>query len=138
MKHIEETIAVQLATWLQTHHKNIIYRFDLAADMKMTIGQAAKNKRLNKLPKYPDFFMAEPTAKYSGLFIELKKAKSEVFKQDGNYKKSNHVHGQRIILEILEHKGYLAVFAFSLEDAKEIITNYLKGNTDERHQRNYQ
>ena len=134
MRQKEQKIAIQLSQWLQKEHKNLLWRFDIAADLKLTIGQATKNKELNPHKKYPDFFLAETTYIHGGLYLELKTSRDEVFnKKNGEMKKSEHVQGQRIMLEILKCKGYKAEFAFGLEDAKRQISQYIKEKRDERH-----
>ena len=130
-RQIEHKIAKDLSKWLQDEHKNLIWRFDLAADLKLTIGQAKKNKELNPHKKYPDFFLCEPTKGYAGLYLELKKDRFEVFNKNGEMKKSEHIQGQRIMRDTLRLKGYKAEFALGLEDAKRIITEYIKEKNEE-------
>lgn len=125
-KEEQQRVAIPLSKWLQKEHKNLLYRFDLAADLKLTIGQAKKNKELNPHKKYPDFFLCETTPEYGGLYLELKKDRDEVYNKNGEMKKSEHIQGQRIMLEILRAKGYKAEFALGLEDAKEKIEHYIK------------
>lgn len=123
----EQRIAIQLSQWLQKEHKNLLWRFDLAADLKLTIGQAKKNKDLNPHTKYPDFYLCEPRGQYAGLYLELKVDRWEVFnKKSGEMKNTEHIQGQRIMRDILRLKGYKAEFALGLEDAKRHIAEYIK------------
>ena len=55
----EHNLYEQLARYLQLQYPNVIYRFDIAADLKLTPGQAAKHKRLHPERGYPDLFIAE-------------------------------------------------------------------------------
>lgn len=55
----EHNLYKQIARYLQLQYPNIIYRFDIAADLKLTPGQAAKHKRLHPERGYPDLFIAE-------------------------------------------------------------------------------
>lgn len=55
----EHQLYVQIARYLQENYPDVIYRFDIAADLKLTQGQAAKFKRLHPRRGYPDLFIAE-------------------------------------------------------------------------------
>ena len=56
----EHNLDEQIARYLQLQYPYVIYRFDIAADLKLTPGQAAKHKRLHPERGYPDLFIAEP------------------------------------------------------------------------------
>ena len=128
----EQRIAIQLSQWLQKEHKSLIWRFDLAADLKLTIGQAKRNKQLNRISKYPDFFLAEGTSKYGGLYIELKATREDLYKKDGELKNNKHILLQNAMLHLLRNRGFKAEFACGLEEAQELILNYMK-EKDEEH-----
>ena len=121
----EHDLYAMLADYLRYNYKNIIWRFDLAADLKLTIGQARKHKRLQQHRGYPDLFIAEPRGKYHGAYIELKKAGTRIFKKDGTLVADEHIREQFDMLEQLRRKGYVAEFACGFDEAKEIIDNYL-------------
>ena len=55
----EHNLYEQIAYHLQTQYPDVIYRFDLAADLKLTPGQAAKHHRLHQKRGYPDLLIAE-------------------------------------------------------------------------------
>ena len=78
----EDLLREQVAQYLQMQYPGVIYRFDLAADLKLTMGQAKKHKRLHPMRGYPDLFIAKAAPRcidgswnyeYHGLFIELKR-----------------------------------------------------------------
>ena len=121
----EHDLYAMLADYLRYNYKNIIWRFDLAADLKLTIGQARKHKRLQQHRGYPDLFIAEPRGKYHGAYIELKKAGTRIYKKDGTLVADQHIREQFDMLEQLRRKGYVAEFACGFDEAKEIIDNYL-------------
>lgn len=56
----EHEIYEEIALHMQRNFPNVIYRFDLAADLKLTPGQARKHKKLHPKRGYPDLFIAEP------------------------------------------------------------------------------
>ena len=123
----EHDLYTMLADYLRYNYKSIIWRFDLAADLKLTIGQARKHKRLQQHRGYPDLFIAEPRGEYHGAYIELKKAGTRIFKKDGTLVADEHIREQFDVLEQLRRKGYVAEFACGFDEAKRIIDEYLGG-----------
>lgn len=114
---------------MQIYHKDVIYRFDLSADLKLTKGQASKHKRLHPNRGYPDLFIAEPNGKYSGLYLEIKREGTSVFKKDGTLRKDEHLREQFDTLKKLILKGYKANFAVGYDDTIKQIEDYLGGKT---------
>lgn len=123
----EHEVYKYVALYLQGQHPDVIYRFDLAADLKLTPGQARKHKRLHPNRGYPDFFLAEPVGKYHGLYVEIKKDGESPFKKDGTLKKDPHLEEQQEMLERLEFRGYKAVFGVGLGEVIDLIEEYLGG-----------
>ena len=149
----EHQLYEKIARYMQQEHPNVVYRFDIAADLKLTKGQAAKFKRLHPERGYPDLFIASmvfkmPTdkerhhyqEKYGfemgfanlmkdhlkcGLYLELKAEGNSPFKKDGTLKKDEHLAEQQAMLEKLRKYGYEAKFATGFEEAKQIIDDYL-------------
>lgn len=78
---------------------------------------------------YPDLFIAEPRNGFSGLYLELKKDFSEVYKRDGSLRDLPHIQDQQKMLFRLQKKGYAAVFACGFDDAIGIIGSYLNPET---------
>lgn len=135
----EHDLYTMLADYLRHNYKDIIWRFDLAADLKLTIGQARKHKRLQQHRGYPDLFIAEPKKFYarngngnkqlatviSGLYLEIKKAGTRIYKKDGTLVADEHIREQFDVLEQLRKRGYMAEFACGFDEAKKIIDGYL-------------
>ena len=121
----EHQLYEQIARYLQLQYPDVIYRFDLAADLKLTQSQAAKHKRLHPKRGYPDLFVAEPVLKYAGLMIELKREGTRLRKKNGDFA-SEHIAEQAIMLGELDSRGYKAEFAVGFDEAKRIIDSYLK------------
>ena len=133
-KKIEESISLKVATFLKLQYPNINYRFDVGADIKLTMGQATKFKALQmKRRGYPDLFIARPSKGFSGLYIEVKKDMSEVYLKDGVTlkkrinKKTGKCHNQEQfeMLKSLNQDGYLAKYGFGFEDTIQKIREYL-------------
>ena len=136
----EEMVCNKIADYLNNQYPDVIYHFDYGSGLKMTKGQAVRQKRLNKCRGYPDLFIAEPRnivlgeskfddviVYYSGLYLEIKKEGTRLKKKNGEWA-SEHIAEQAKMLEALEDKDYRAEFAVGFEKAKEIIDNYLKNN----------
>ena len=138
----EHNLYEQIARYLQLQYPNVIYRFDIAADLKLTPGQAAKHKRLHPTRGYPDLFIAKPKdikvetalgGDYSlveiktlgGLYIEIKKDGEKLTKKDGSWR-TPHIAEQAEILERLRRAGYRAEFGVGFEECKQIIDEYLR------------
>ena len=127
----EHQLYEQIARYMQLQYPTVVYRFDLAADLKLTPGQAVKHKRLHPFRGFPDLFIAEPALDTdirkikAGLFIEIKKEGTRLKKKDGKWA-SEHIAEQAEMLDILEFRGYKAVFCVGFDEAKKVIDEYLK------------
>ena len=137
----EHSLYEQIARYLQLQYPNIIYRFDIAADLKLTPGQAAKHKRLHPERGYPDLYIAESSENinskdwngivrewgfYFGLYLEIKTESNSPYKKDGTLKKDQHLDEQARMLEKLRARGYKAEFGVGFEGCKKIIDEYLR------------
>lgn len=122
----EHDLYMMLADYLRYEYKGAIWRFDLAADLKLTIGQARKHKHLQQHRGYPDLFIAEPRGKYHGLFLEVKRPGVKVHKRDGELVADKHIREQESTLQELRERGYSAEFACGFDEAKKIIDGYLR------------
>lgn len=122
----EHKLYEQIARHLQEQYPGVIYRFDIAADLKLTMGQAAKHKRLHPERGYPDLFIAEPSSKDYGLYLEIKTESNSPYKKDDTLKKDKHLEEQAEMLERLRARGYKAEFGVGIENCKKIINEYLR------------
>ena len=120
----EESFHISLCMWLKLQYPHVIF-FSESSGMRLSIGQAVKLKKLRSLAKgLPDLFIAEPRGKYNGLFLELKRADTKLYKKDGS-PVNEHIKEQREILAKLNNKGYMATFGIGFDDTKKIIDTYL-------------
>ncbi len=122
----EHELYKQVAVFLQVKYPDVFYRFDLAADLKLTIGQARKHKMIHPYRGYPDLFIAKVMNGSCGLFIELKKDGTRIKKKNGEWA-SPHIKEQSEVLEKLRAEGYRAEFAVGFEEAISLIDEYLGG-----------
>ena len=128
----ESDLQIAVADYLRLQYPEVIFHSDFGSGIKLTKGQAIKQKRQNGGRRaWPDLFIAEPVFKEYctgcyGLFIELKKDGTRLKKKNGEWA-SDHIAEQAEMLERLEFRGYRAVFAVGFDDAKKIIDLYFKG-----------
>ena len=130
----ESDLQVQVADYLRLQYPDVLFHSDFGSGIKLTMGQAAKQKRQNGGRRaWPDMFIAQPAQKSSeypdacykfGLFIELKKDGTRLKKRNGEWA-SDHIAEQARILEMLELRGYVAKFAVGFDEARKLIDEYL-------------
>lgn len=139
MKEIE--VQAMVADYLRLQYPGVLFHSDFGSGIKLTMGQAVKQKRLNGGRRaWPDMFIAEPMPRcvdgrwnheYSGLFIELKKDGTRLKKRNGEWA-SEHIAEQSQVLQALQDRGYKADFALGFDQAKRLIDDYLGGKNYER------
>lgn len=78
-----------------------------------TIGYGAKLKKMGVLPGVPDLFIAWPTIKYYGLWLELKS------------KKGKATALQLEFIERMRKVGFYGCVAYGADEAFSIIKDYL-------------
>lgn len=130
----EAQLQEQVAQYLRIQYPDVLFHSDFGSGIKMTKGQAIKQKRQNGgIRGWPDMLIAEPTPHminnryrvFYGLFIELKKEGTRLRKKNGDFA-SEHIAEQAKMLEELHKRGYSAQFAVGFDEAKQIIDEYLK------------
>lgn len=127
----ESQLQVMVADYLRMQYPDVLFHSDFGSGIKLTPGQAIKQKRQNGGRRaWPDMFIAEPRVKIQepvnfGLFIELKKDGTRIYKKDGSFA-SEHIEEQAKQLALLQSKGYRAKFAIGFDNAKQIIDEYLR------------
>lgn len=138
----EAELQVRVADYLRLNYPEVLFHSDFGSGIKLTMGQAAKQKRQNGGRRaWPDMFIAQKTTAtvtgkrgglkqmfYGGLFLELKKDGTRLTKaRHPDEWASDHIAEQAETLRQLRARGYAAEFAVGFEQAKEIIDKYLGG-----------
>ena len=124
----EQDIYNQLSQWLKLQHPKLVWRWDYAAGQKMSVGMAMRMKKMQCGVAYPDFFLAKPSGKYAGCYIEIKMDGYDLYQKRNCLEFVNsHIKDQYECLARLRAEGYYAVFGFGFENCKAIITDYLNG-----------
>ena len=136
----ELELQAQVADYIRLKYPSVIFHSDFGSGIKLTMGQAIRQKRLNGGRRsWPDMFIAEPTCYENcgadiwthGLFIELKRQGTKIYRKDGRLVSDAHIREQFDMLEQLRQRGYKAEFACGFDEAKEIIDGYLGGPAEE-------
>lgn len=134
----ESELQVAVADYLRLRYPNALFHSDFGSGIKLTKGQAIKQKRQNGGRRgWPDMFIAaaRPRPKYIdengerpyyGLFLEFKKDGTRIKKKDGSWA-TDHIREQAEMLTMLKLRGYSGRFAVGFEEAKDIIDDYLGG-----------
>lgn len=131
----ELDLQAQVADYIRLQYPDVIFHSDFGSGIKLTMGQAIKQKRLNGGRRsWPDMFIAKaklmqtkdglPFVKH-GLFLELKKDGVRILKRDGSLVADEHIREQAKMLQALERNGYEARFAVGFDQAKQVIDNYI-------------
>ena len=127
----ELELQAQVADYLRLQYPGVLFHSDFGSGIKLTMGQAAKQKRLQGGRRaWPDIIVAERGLDMGGnvryaLFIELKREGTRLKKKSGEWA-SEHIKEQAEMLEELRDRGYAAYFAVGFDEAKEIIDGYLR------------
>lgn len=121
----EESVQIAICNYIRYQYPTLIFNCDLASGMKLTIGQAVKAKKMRSSRGYPDLFIAKRNKNYFGLYLELKKKGTKLFKKDGKTFCDEHLQEQEQMMKRLRCEGFEAQFAIGFDDAKTKIDNYL-------------
>jgi hypothetical protein len=118
----EALLTKRVSVYLLQNYPEVVFKFDLASDQRLTIGQAKRNSQLlGKWSKgHPDLVMYEPRKGYCGLFLELKATKN------GKVPNTDHTRTQRVFHQILRNKGYWCDFCVNYDNCIEKIVAYMK------------
>jgi hypothetical protein len=118
----EKQLAKRISAYLLREHPEIIFKFDLASDAKLTIGQAKRNKELlgRWSQGHPDLVIYERRKGFGAMFLELKETKN------GKVPNTEHTRRQSAFHALLRKKGYWCDFCVGYDDCIAKIEAYLK------------
>ena len=103
----------EFATWCDA--KGLLW-VHIPNERKATARVISELERQGLKKGFPDNFIAHPSGKYHGLFIELKRAKKHL---------SRVSKEQREWIKDLNKQGYAAYVCYGAEDAKKVVLAYL-------------
>lgn len=125
MKREEDAIQKQLVQYIRSAYPYVLFRGNARDAGKMSPRSGAAAKALGQGRAWPDIVVYHAAGPYHGLFIELKKDRSDVYRKDGRIVADRHIQDQRDRLCDLHAAGYYADFAFGLREAIELVDWYM-------------
>ena len=120
----EKELHREVCDYLKHGTEDIIFNTDLSG-IRLLPKVARDVKELRSSNAFPDIVIYEPRGDYSGLFIELKREGTRIYKKDGQLVADPHIREQAAMLEKLRERGYAAEFAIGYNEAIQIIKEYL-------------
>ena len=119
----EEQTHIEICKYIRLKYPSVIFTSE-SSGIRVSIGQAKRLKAMRSCSGLPDLMILEPRKNYYGLFLEVKKEGTTIFKKDGDIRSDSHLQEQEEILFQLKQKGYLAEFVVGFDEAKSIIDYY--------------
>lgn len=107
----EQQRLVMRLRWL---HPDIEF-FSIPNGGRRSPGEAQKLKLEGVEPGVPDLFIAEPSGKYAGLFLELKKRSGSSVSSEQRVKHARY-----------QDRGFQVKISYGADDAYETIMEYLE------------
>ena len=120
----EEKTHIAICQYIKLQYPNILFSSE-SSGLRVTISQAKRLKAMRSCSGLPDIMIFEPRKSYYGLFLEVKKEGTTIFKKNGDIRSDKHLKEQEEIIFQLQQKGYFAQFVVGFDEAKAIIDYYL-------------
>ena len=121
---VDQETVFQWAALMRPRYPELYLLYHIPNGGSRNALEAANLKRQGVKAGVPDLCLPVARGKYHGLYIELKKEGTRLKKKDGTWA-SEHIAEQAEMLEILEFRGYKAVFCVGFDEAKKVIDDYL-------------
>lgn len=121
----EQQLHLQLCIWIKHEFPNIEFNSDLSG-INQSKRQRVISSQLRSGRAFPDLIIYEPKGEYHGLFIELKRPGTIIYKKNGEIVKNKHIQEQEQKIFKLREKGYCAAFCVGFDDAQQFIRRYMK------------
>lgn len=127
MQRREESLQMAVCKYLDFKYPNLIYFCDMSG-AKVSKAQAGKSKMMRcKRYKVLDLLILHPMNGYSGLVMEIKASKDDLYqKRNGEYLNNEHIKAQLDTVLELNRLGYKATFACGIDECLKTIDDYFK------------
>lgn len=123
----EQKLQTQISDYIRLKYPDVMFKCDVAAGMKMSIGMAVLVKRWRSSTGFPDVDIYEPKGQWNMLCLELKTDKGNPFKADGGLRKDDHLEDQMLTHESLKRRGIMALFTVGFEHTAAVVDWYMSG-----------
>jgi len=120
----EETLHIAICNYIKIQHPRVLFTSE-SSGIRVSIYQAKKLKSMRSCAGLPDIMIFEPRKNYYGMFLEVKREGTIIYKKDGDMRADDHLKEQEEILHRLKQRGYFAEFVVGFEQAKAMIDYYL-------------
>jgi len=121
----EKRLHKAICKYIKLQHPNIYFLSD-PSGLKMSIGMATELKATRSKHAQLDVVILQPNSIYNGLILEVKRSKDQVYKKNGDFRKSKHVEEQNKSIAHLRNNNYICNYVFDLQDAIDQVEMYLK------------
>lgn len=128
----EQATQIAICEWISLQHPylmDFVIKIDNEGQRKTIVKDGKKipvglflAKRMGLRPKASDLFIAWPTEKYHGLWLEIK---PDGWKGPTGKKEKEHVSGQLDFLSSMASKGYQGILVAGVDRGIECISRYL-------------
>jgi|TARA_R110002020_G_scaffold474816_1_gene707601 hypothetical protein len=120
----ETNLHIRICHYIKHQYPNVLFTSE-SSGLRVSIQQAKLLKKLRSCAGLPDLWILEPRKNYYGMFLELKKEGTTIYKKNGDIRADKHLQEQEEILHQLQQKGYFANFSVGYDETKSIIDYYL-------------
>tara|TARA_R110002167_G_scaffold70465_11_gene198865 strand:- start:9514 stop:9891 length:378 start_codon:yes stop_codon:yes gene_type:complete len=119
----EKELHIAVCKYLKMQYPSILFSSEQSG-LRVSMYQAKQLKATRSCSGLPDIMIFEPRKCYYGLFLEIKKEGTKVYKKNGDLRSDSHLEQQEEILHQLKQKGYFAEFIVGFDQAKAVIDYY--------------
>jgi len=120
----EEEIHIEICRYIKSRYPSILFTSENSG-LRVFWKQAKMLKEMRSCSGLPDIMIFEPRKQKAGMFLEVKKVGTKIYRKDGDLRKDKHLNNQENILHRLKQKGYFAEFVIGFDEAKVMIDWYL-------------
>jgi hypothetical protein len=126
-KKSEQKLQTRISDYIKKKYPGVMFKCDVAAGMKMSIGMAVLVKRWRSSTGFPDVDIYEPKGQWNMLCLELKTEAGVPFKVDGSLRKNEHLEDQDNTHQALKRRGVMALFTVGFNHTAAVVDWYMAG-----------
>ena len=124
MNNTETNLHIKIAYYIKHTYPDVIFTSE-SSGIKLSIGQAVMLKKMRSGRALPDLMLFEARKGFNGMFLEIKKEGTSIYKKNGEIKRDKHLKEQEEVLRRLTDKGFFAKFVVGYKNAVALIDYYL-------------